>query len=124
MDVEDAFGILVCKIGGQDAHEARKHDQLYAARAQCVVERRLERRSCRIVRFGQHERLHAVVLCACERESLRVVGHDERYLAAFERARVLGVEDRLQVRAAARNEYRDLYHRITPSSARTISPMI
>ena len=125
MDVEDTLGPARGEIGAEDAHVARKDDEFDSPLLQQCGNTRFRRFLRAELPRRDDGGLNPGAAGALEREGVRAAGDDEDDLAAPEYAAALRVDERLQIRPAAGDEYGDpgLQHRITPLSAEAISPM-
>ncbi len=109
MDVDDAHREGVEEHVGEQAHEPREHDPLDAAGAQHVDHGRVEGAPVGVPRVIDGDGLHAGRPRAVQRPRARDVRHDDGD-PCIELACGDGVEDGLEVGAAARGEHAQRDH--------------
>src|SRR3954470_4056508 len=105
VDVDDPPREAADEGRAEDLHEAREHDQLDPALLEPVRERAVALRAVGVVARGEDGRRNARGSSALQPAGLRAIGddcHDLDPVAPMRR-----VEDRLEVRALARDHHRD-----------------
>src|SRR5439155_8047141 len=106
VDVQDAVGKRLEQRMPHEPHEAGKTDQVHVSRAQNVHDRAIVKVAARVVPRIQAERLDAGL--ARPDQPLRVGSiRDDDGDRGLEATVRYGVDDRLEIRSAARNQNRD-----------------
>ena len=104
--IDYPLGVELHKVLAEDAHEAREDYKLYAVLFQgfeYIGFKLLLAAPALLTNAGRY----ACILGALEGVGARAARYDERYLAAVKRSAALRVNERLQIRAAARYEHGD-----------------
>ena len=125
MHIQNASGILLRKIPGENAHKARQNDHLNAMFFQSLPQGLLKARLAAQLLFEQHGCRDPGIFRPLQGKGPRIVGHHQGDLAAAQHTGLLSIQQGLQVGSAAGDQNRNLgfHSRITFSSFSTIRPM-
>ena len=125
MDVDDASLIRAHEVGAQNGHKSRKDDKLDIVSAHNGEDDLLPLGAVGKFPLVDDDALDMIARRALQDVGVLVVRDDEDHLPVGDEPRLLRVDDRLKIGAAARTEDGDarLSHTsTTPSSLRTIVP--
>lgn len=109
VNVDNLFGVSRNEFGAEYRQKSGKNYKVGSERVDSGAKMIFERPAIGVVFFVHDRERNAVFLGARKRVSGRIVRNDPYDLCVRDLTRLFRVEDRLQIRAAARNENDDVY---------------